>query len=311
MSFSILLLVVGIALLYLGGEVLVKGAIRLAVSFGISPMVVGLTVVAFATSAPELAATLTAAFRGVPDIAIGNVLGSNVANLALILAASAMVYPLTVTTRFLRREVAFMVLVSVLLYPVLLTDLRVGRIEGMVLFAALLAFIRSLLKDPEHQIPPELEEDPGQQPVWKSSLAVAFGVALLVGGAQALVVGASDIALSLGVPARVVGLTVVALGTSLPELAASIAAARQKQGDLVLGNIIGSNIFNVLCILGLTPIIHPIDVAPAVLSLDIWVMLGISILVAVMLTSGKRLVRWEGVLLITIYVGYTVFLYLS
>ena len=310
---SILLLALGIALLYWGGEVLVTNAIRLAVAFGVTPMVIGLTVVAFATSAPELAATLTAAFRGVPDIAIGNVLGSNVANLALILASSALFYPLVVEARFLRREVAFMIFVSVLLYPVMLTDLQVGRVEGTLFFVLLLFFIRTLLKDPDNAAPPELEDEDLSEPppVWRSSLGVALGVGLLVGGAQALVIGASDIAISLGVPERVVGLSVVAFGTSLPELAASIAAARQKQGDLVLGNIVGSNIFNILCILGLTPIVHPIAVNPTVLVLDFWVMLGVSVLLALMLFNGRKLVRWEGAFLLAIYFGYMGYLFVQ
>ena len=308
MIVSILLLVAGIALLYFGGEVLVDNSIRIAAHFGVSALVIGPTVVAFATSAPELAATLTAAFKGVPDIAIGNVLGSNVANLALILATAAIVMPLTTTKQFIRRELAFMVFVTVLAYPVMATGLEIGRAEGFMLFVILLMFIAALLRNPGEAGEAQKTDDVEPRPLGLSVLGVVLGIGLLVGGAQALVSGATQITLSLGVAERIIGFTAVAIGTSLPELAASIVAARKNEGDLVMGNIVGSNIFNILCILGITPMVHPIAVAPEALRLDFWMMLGISVLVAAMLAVNRRLERWEGIFLLTIYVGYTVFL---
>ncbi len=312
MLFSSFLVAVGIGLLYLGGEVLVDNSIRLARSFGVSRLVIGLTVVAFATSSPELAATLTAAFAGSPEIAVGNAFGSNVANLGLILGLSALVFPLTTTARFLRREMVFMVLVTIVVYPLMKSGLYLGRLEGLLLVGLLGGFLYVLLRDPEsREVAEEIEDDATQRPVWLSSLGVGLGVILLVAGARALVVGASDIALDLGVSKRVIGLTLVALGTSLPELAASVAAARKQAGDLVLGNIIGSNIFNLLCILGVTSLVHPIAVTPQAMGLDFQVMLGISVLTLVMLASQKRLVRAEGALLLAIYLGYMLYLYWS
>jgi cation:H+ antiporter len=309
---SFLLVVLGVALLYYGGDLLVGNSIHLARSFGISRMVIGLTVVAFATSSPELAATLTAAYRGSPDIAIGNVLGSNVANLGLILGCAATIVPLHVHFRFVRREVAFMVLVTILMYPLLATGLYLGRLEGLFLIFVLAVFLYTLIKDPESQkVGEEIPTDEVLRPAWVAALGVAAGIALLVGGAQALVAGASQIARDLGVAERVIGLTLVALGTSLPELAASLVAARRRESDLVIGNVIGSNVFNLLCILGFTSLIHPITVAPAALGLDFWVVLGISVLVLVMLATQRRLVRVEGAILLLIYLGYTLYLFRS
>ncbi|MCP3961568.1 MAG: calcium/sodium antiporter [bacterium] len=310
---SALLVIVGIALLYFGGELLVENSIRLAKAFGVSSLVIGLTVVAFATSAPELAATLTAAFKGAPEMAIGNVLGSNVANLGLILGVSAIIFPLYATVRFIRREVAFMVFVTIVIYPLMATGLHLSRLEGLLLVGLLGVFIATQMRETGTESETADEEAEGEaageRPVWLSLLGVAVGVGLLVGGAYALVEGASTIARSLGVSDRVIGLTLVALGTSLPELAAAIAAARRHEGDLVLGNVIGSNIFNLLCILGFTSLAHPIDVPAKALALDFWVVLAISVLVLIALATQRRLVRFEGAILLALYLGYMIFLY--
>ena len=309
MLLSAFLVLVGIALLYFGGELLVDNSIRLARAFGVSSLVIGLTVVAFATSAPELAATLTAAFRGAPEMAIGNVLGSNIANLGLILGTAAIVFPLTTTIRFIRREVAFMVLVTILVYPLMATGLYLSRLDGILLVILLGLFIVTQMRETSTEEDPGGDDDPSPQPVWKSLMLVAVGVGLLVGGASALVEGSSNIARALGVSDRVIGLTLVALGTSLPELAAAIAAARRQEGDLVLGNVIGSNIFNLLCILGLTSIVHPISVTQKALALDFWAVLAISILVLLALIYQRRLVRIEGAILLAFYLGYSIYLF--
>ncbi|MEM8929807.1 MAG: calcium/sodium antiporter [Acidobacteriota bacterium] len=310
MLISILLIVGGITLLYFGGEVLVDNAKRIALHFGMSPMAIGLTVVAFATSAPELAAALTANLRGAPDLAVGNAIGSNIANVGLILGATALFYVLPATPRFLRREMAFMLVVTVLMYPIMLTGRIIGRIEGAVLFATLVYFLYTLLRDPDHQHVYE-DTEISDGPLWKAALGVTFGVGLLVGGAYILVEGATDIALTLGVPERVIGLTMVALGTSLPELAASLAAGRKGEVDMVMGNIVGSNIFNLLCILGLTAVVSPIPVAAQIVSLDFWVMFGTSALLLVFLGLSRRLDRGEGLILLAIYVGYSIWLYVG
>ncbi len=310
MLISILLVIAGAALLYWGGEVLVDNSIQLAKSFGVSSLVIGLTVVAFATSAPELAATITAALKGSSDMVIGNVLGSNIANLGLILGVAALIFPLHAPARFIRREVAFMVFVTILVYPLMATDSRLNWYEGLFLLIMLGIFLATQIRETGR----EEDEDKGAgseelRPAWLSSLGIALGVMLLVGGAWALVTGASDIARSMGVSDRVIGLTLVALGTSLPELAAAISAARRHEADLVLGNVIGSNIFNLLCILGFTSMVRPIQVAAQAIGLDYWVVLAISVLVMVGLATQRRLVRFEGAILLAFYLGYMVYLY--
>jgi len=308
---SAFLVILGIVLLYLGGEALVDNSIRLARSFNVSHLVIGLTVVAFATSCPELAATITAALRESPDIAVGNVFGSNIANLGLILGLSALMLPLYPSRRLIRRDAVFMVFVTVLVFPLMMGGL-LNRLEGLVLVVLLGIFLHNLLSDPEtneQKVVPAEELDKPLRPVWLAALGVALGVGLLVGGAQALVAGATDIARALGITERVIGLTLVALGTSLPELAASIVATRKGEGALVLGNVIGSNIFNLLMILGLTALVHPIRVTPAALQLDFWVVLGISVLVLIFLATKRRLVRIEGAILLVAYLVYTGFLY--
>ncbi|MCG8458674.1 MAG: calcium/sodium antiporter [Holophagales bacterium] len=309
MLLSFLFLAAGIGLLFFGGEMLVDNAKKVAGHFGMSPMAIGLTVVAFATSAPELAAALAANLQGMPDLAVGNAVGSNIANVGLILGASALFFTLPSTGRFIQRELAFMLAITVVAYPVMLTGLIIGRVEGLFFFALLVMFLHTLLRDPGHQRDHEEEQIP-DAPLWKSILGVSIGVALLVLGAQALVIGASDIARGLGIPERVIGLTLVAVGTSLPELAASLAAGRKGEVDMVMGNIVGSNIFNLLCILGLTALVRPISVAPEVIGLDYWMMFGTSALLLVFLLISRRLSRIEGLLLLAAYVGYSIYVYL-
>lgn len=312
MLLALFLILLGIGLLYAGGEILVESSIRLAQVFGLSKMVIGLTVVAFATSSPELAATLTAALHGSPDIAIGNVVGSNVANLGLILGLSVIVMPIAVKRQFLRREMAFMTFATIVVYPLMLTDFDVTRLEGVFLIALLVFFLWTLMqsKDDEALASCNAEVDTKpQRPTWQAALGVGLGIALLVVGAQTLISGASTIARALGITDRVIGLTIVAFGTSLPELAASVIAARRREGDLVLGNLIGSNIFNLLCILGLTAIVHPISVSQDVMRLDFWVMLAISLLVLIFLATSLKMHRTEGWILLVIYCGYIVFLF--
>lgn len=310
--FAFFLVAVGIGLLYWGGEILVDNAVALARTIKMSNMMIGLTVVAFGTSCPELAATLTAALKGSPDIAVGNVFGSNVANIGLILAISAIIMPLGVKIGFVRREGVFMLFATALVYP-LMIDGEVARWEGVLLFVLLVAFIVRVLKDPgaEQVVSVDEIEDCEDRPVWKASLGVAAGIGLLVGGAQSLIVGATDIALAIGIEERIIGFTVVAFGTSLPELAASIAAARQKHGDIVLGNLVGSNIFNLLCILGITSMVVPIPVPAASMSFDYWAMVVTSTLMLAFLWSRLKMVRAEGVTLLVLYMGYVVFLYFA
>lgn len=305
---SVVLLVAGVALLYGGGEVLVNSASNLARAFGLGPLVIGLTVVAFATSAPELFATLVGVLEGAPDLSMGNVLGSNIANIALILGLSALLRPLVGRGHFLKREIPLLIAAALVPFLVLV-DGEIGRFEGALLFASLLGYLVYLLRNGE---PPEVIREYAAQfqhppwPRWRGALGVALGLALLVLGAHLLVEGAVEIARLLGLSERVIGLTLVAFGTSLPELASSLVAARRREGDIVLGNIVGSNIFNVLCVLGLTATIRPIGVVRSTISLDLWVGLALSVALLPLLLVGRRmrLARGEGAVLLASYLAY-------
>ncbi len=302
-----LLIVLGVALLYIGGELLVKNAALLARAIGMSPLVVGLTVVAFGTSAPELAATLAAALKGTPEVAFGNVVGSNAANLGLILALAALIRPIRAQARFLRRELPFMVAVAVLLV-VLAADGRVTRAEGLGLLGLLLLYLFVLLRDRE---PPEVEAEfaaeygrPARY-VLRRLFFLSLGVLFLAGGSSALVEGAVRIARELGVGERAIGLTVVAVGTSLPELAAALVAALRREGDILLGNVVGSNVFNVLGILGTVALVRPLTLRPGV-GPDLLGMLALSFVAWLFLWTGMRLGRREAAVLLAFYVFYVV-----
>ena len=307
---SVVLLAIGVALLYTGGEALVRNARVLARAWGLSPMAVGLTVVAFGTSAPELAASLAAALHGSPEIAVGNVIGSNIANTALVLPLAALLLPLRTEARFLRRELPIMVGVALLLTFLLIGGV-LGRLEGFLFVALLGAYLWFLLRDGES---PKVREEfqaafPAGRgvPAWRSGIGVLLGLGLLVGGAELLVSGAVSIARALSVPELVIGLTMVAIGTSLPELAAAIVAAVRRETEIVLGNIVGSSILNILVILGVTVLVRPIQVPFVEVAPDLAVMLGVSLLLWPFLASGLRLGRREGIVLLllySLYVGY-------
>ncbi|MDX1631692.1 MAG: calcium/sodium antiporter [Thermoanaerobaculia bacterium] len=299
---SLLLVAAGILLLFGGGEGLVRGATSIAQRFGMSSLVVGLTVVAFATSAPELAASLTAALTGAPDIAVGNVLGSNVANLALILGVAALARPIPVAASFVKGEIPVMIVVTLLLAPMLLDDL-IGRGEGVLLLLVLALYLGFLLVQKSRTggagVSESLQESP--LPLRRAILAVGLGGLGLVVGAKLLITGAVEIAQSFGISDRVIGLTLVALGTSLPELASSLVAARHGEGDIVLGNIIGSNVFNVACILGTTAVVIPIPAVDPGTPHDLAVVVGLSIALPLLLLPNGRLGRVAGGLLLLAY----------
>lgn len=308
---DLLLLTVGIGLLWWGGEWLVDGASALARSWGLSPLVIGLTVVAFGTSAPELAATLAAALRGAPAIAFGNVVGSNTANLGLILGTVTLIGPLVPQALFIKREVPVMLVASVL-FAALALDGATGRVEGLVLMVLIVPYLFYLLKSDAE--PPAVEAeyaehfDEDTTPTGRALVLTVVGIGFLVLGAHWLVEGAVGIAQSLGVPERVIGITLVAFGTSLPELAAGIVAVLKREGDIVLGNIIGSNIFNIFLIYGTTCLVHPVTVNAAEARIDLMVMLALTVLTSVLLATGDRMRRPEGAILLAAYVGYVVWL---
>ncbi|HEY4554820.1 MAG TPA: calcium/sodium antiporter [Lysobacter sp.] len=316
-----LLLALGLAALALGAEVLVRGATRLALLTGLSPLVIGLTVVAFGTSAPEMAVSIGAARAGTPDIALGNVVGSNITNVLLILGISALIAPLVVSRQLIRLDVPIMIAVSVGTL-LLASDGAIGRADGAILFALVIAYtvlqIRIGRRDPgvvdDLQPLPETAPPPRGLRTWALNLAlVGGGLALLVVGANWLVDAATVIARQFGLSELVIGLTVVAVGTSMPEIATSIIATLRGQRDLAVGNVVGSNIFNLLAVLGLTALVAPggIPVSPAALNFDLPVMIAVAVACLPIFFTGHCIQRWEGGVFLGYYVAYTGYLLLD
>ena len=308
------LLLLGIGTLYYGAEWLVRGSARLAASLGVPPIVVGLTVVSLGTSAPELVVCIMAAVGGNPGLAVGNVLGSNLANLGLILGLTALIRPLDVHARVVWREAPLMLLVTTALFP-LMWDLEVSRGDGVLLLFALAAYLTFVLMSAGDEAPEVLGEFEGFMEASTGNgtalhltdlLWVIAGSAALVLGGYCIVEGAVHIASTFGVSDVTIGLTVVAIGTSLPELATSLVAAARKEADIAVGNVIGSNIFNVAGILGITSIVEPIAVPASVLTRELPGVVLVSMLVLPMLRTDWRLARWEGGVLLAAYVAVTV-----
>lgn len=305
---SIVFLLVGFVLLVLGGDVLVRSASSLAVRLGISPLVIGLTVVAFGTSAPELAATLASSLQGVPDLGVGNVIGSNIANIGLILGAAAILGPIGYNAAFVRRDMPISLLALALLVPMAL-DGRLGRWDGLLLLTALGTYLALLIRHDRNAVAGGVPDDAADASLWRSVGGVVLGVGFLVLGADAVVRGAVEIAGALGVPERVIGLTMVAFGTSLPELASSVAAAARRQGDMILGNIAGSNIFNVLAVLGTAAGATVIPVSLAEVGTDLVVAGAFAVALLLILVITGRIGRIAGAVLLAGYLAYVVALF--
>lgn len=297
-----LLIVGGLALLVLGGDLLVRGAVNLALKLGMTPLVVGLTVVAFGTSAPELLVSLSAALKGSSGIAMGNVVGSNIANVLVILGVTALVSVIVTKGHDLRESWAMMIGATILVIAVAFTG-EIGRIEGMILLLALAAVLWRQLTtgraDATELEGAKLGAGWGMIIAW-----LVAGLVLLPLGANLLVGGATEIARAFGISETVIGLTLVAIGTSLPELAASVASAVKGRADMALGNVVGSNIFNLLAILGITALVAPLSVPPEMMRLDMWVMLGSALLLAPFLFRGIAVTRPVGALFVTGYAAY-------
>lgn len=316
MTSSILLVAGGLVLLGLGGELLVRGAVGMAARLGISPLLAGLTIVGFGTSTPELATSVQAALGGSPGIAVGNVVGSNIANILLILGISALILPLAVNPASFKRDSIAMGGSALLATGAVLLGV-IGPAPGLILIACLIGYVWCAYKseaaaddDECHRHEAEADDrpvPPNTGPVVLVGLIIA-GLAAAIFGAGLLVDGATVLASAAGVSESVIGLTVVAVGTSLPELIACVIAVLRKHADVALGNIVGSNIYNLCGILGLTAFIHPIEVPDEIARIDIWVMLGVTALLIVQLRSGWRLSRIEGAVLVALYCGYTAFL---
>ena len=309
----------GLGVLTLGAELLVRGAVGLASAMRVSPLVIGLTVVAFGTSAPEFVVSGQSALTGQPEIALGNVLGSNIFNILLILGISALIVPLRVDQQLIRLDVPLMIAVSVTVYG-MSRDGKLDRLEGALLFTGLISYtVWSIIKSRQESNPEvvaEYSEEFPERPkaTWGYILVQAVilivGLAMLVQGANMFLDGAVKIARAWGFSELVIGLTLVAAGTSLPEVATSVMAALKGERDLAVGNVVGSNLFNLLGVLGFTSLIAPngIPVSPAALSQDLPMMLIVALACLPVFLTGHVIHRWEGAIFLTFHILYTTFL---
>ena len=310
MILTIALLIAGLILLVAGGDFLVRGASAVALKLSLSPLVIGLTIVAFGTSAPELIISLTSTFQGSSDIALGNVIGSNICNLALILGLSALISPIAIHRDTLRLDWPVTMGSSLVLYVIVRAGI-INSYEGivfMIFLAGYLGFVTwQSRKDKKSLESPveELEAHEKSNTLFKNLTFIVLGCGGLFFGGELFVNAAQQFARFLGVGERVIGLTVVAIGTSLPELVASSIAAFKKQTDIAVGNLMGSNIFNILGILGITSIFKDVNVNDIIIRTDMIWMLGITLIILPMMISGKQLARTEGFILVSIYLFYT------
>jgi len=319
----LLLLVVSFFLLWKGADWLVDGASGIAAALKISPVIIGLTIVAFATSMPEFLVALFASLEGRGDFAVANVVGSNIANICLVAGFAAILYPLSVRSRTLINEFPFM-LISCFLFLILANNnnlfqinaFSIGRFEGIVFIIFLLLFMfyiyRALKEDKlQNSVKKEFEgayKLHGHK-LWTNSVFFFAGLLLLLGGARLLVYSGSNFAQIVGISERVIGLSIVSIGTSIPELFTCAVAALKKETDIAVGNVVGSNIFNILLVLGLVSLISPVSISPSMIYLDAVLMVFVSFLFVLFATAGRKLVMWEGATLLFIYVSYIMYIF--
>lgn len=318
---AIVYIVLGLVLLVGGAELLVRGAARIAIAWGMPPLIIGLTIVAYGTSAPEAAVSIQSSWAGQADIALGNVVGSNICNVLLILGASALIAPMMVPSQLIRLDVPIMIGVSVLVF-VFGLDGNIDRFEGLVLFIGAIVYTVFLIlsgREDQAELPDELLTEAAAARArsrWaslKNLGLVAISLGLLVWGSRWLVQGAVTVAEAIGVDQLVIGLTIVAIGTSLPELASSIVASIRGEQDIAVGNVVGSNIFNILAVLGLAAAVAPngMRVSPAAINFDIPVMIAVAVACLPIFITGKTISRWEGLLFLGYYIAYTAYLILA
>ena len=320
---NLLMFVGGLVLLVVGANALVRGSSKLALSFGISPLVVGLTIVAFGTSAPEVAVSVGAVLDGNPDIAIGNVVGSNIFNVLFILGISAMITPLVVNIQLIRQEAPIMLGASLLLLALGL-DGKLSLLDGALLFALLVVYTVFLVVQSRRETQAAKDEyaaevKPAEAGAWDDKLIaqlalIAVGLAALVFGSEYLVTAAVSFAKALGVSDLVIGLTIVAAGTSMPEVATSITAAVKGERDIAVGNVVGSNTFNILGCLGLSGLVSGdlgLVMAPSLMAFDIWVMLAVALACLPVFMTGREIARWEGGVFLGYYSAYVTYLILA
>jgi cation:H+ antiporter len=309
MIITILIFLAGVSCLTFGANMLVTHSSKIAAHFNIRPFIIGVTIIAFGTSAPELVVSLAAAIKGTTAMALGNVLGSNVANIGLILGFTALISPMLVDEKILKKEVPIMNLALALIY-IMSLDGEISRLDGLILIAGIVLFtyfcIKSHKSENNNNEKPERKKGDG---VVRSYILTVVGLVLLVGGAHYMVESAVIIAKAFGISEMFIGITMVAVGTSLPELAASTAAIIQQKGEMGIGNVVGSNIFNVLLVLGAVAVVKPIPVAESLLSFEYPVMIGFGFLLYILGKGGKRFSRKDGALLLTLYVIFIAVLY--
>lgn len=314
---GIILFVISLVILTKGADILVDGSADLARFLRVSPVLVGLTIVAFGTSLPEFIVSLFAVLSGSADISVGNIVGSNIANIGLVIGISALFVPLVVKSTTLMYEFPFM-LVSSFLFLLLANDsylfgekgFFIGRIDGLILLVIFIIFIVYVYRSLKNQRQEKAmnkefaKEFKHKNPLWKNSLMIGLGIIMLVAGGKLFVNSASDLAKLFGFSEAFIGVSIVALGTSLPELFTSVVAAYKKEASIAIGNIVGSNIFNILMVLGIVGLIKPIAINQSLLFFDGMIMIGITLLFLLFSTVGKNLQRWEGVVLLLSYISY-------
>ncbi|SEG59364.1 calcium/sodium antiporter [Vibrio hangzhouensis] len=315
---AVVFLIIGLVFLVWSADKLVFGAAALARNVGISPLVIGMTILAMGSSAPEMMVSATAALEGKTDTAVGNVLGSNIANIALILGITAMIKPLSISSAVLRRELPLMIAVT-LIAGMILWDGHLGFYEGIVLFALFAAFILAMLRisraekesgNSDAMLEEQESEIPEGVSNGKAAMWVVIGLIILPLAADRLVDSAVTIAQYFGMSDLVIGLTIIAIGTSLPELAASLAGVLKGEDDMAVGNIIGSNVFNILAVMGIPGILNPSILSEHAMGRDFWVMLGVSLLLVIMaLGKSKSINRFEGFALFALFLGYQIYLF--
>ena len=317
---TLLMFLLGLVALVIGAESLVRGASRLATSIGISPLVVGLTVVAFGTSAPEVAVSINAALSGTTDLAVGNVVGSNIFNVLFILGLSALITPLVVHSQIIRQEIPILIGSCLLLFAISVDD-RIDVAESALLLGTLIAYTVFLIvqsRKESQAIKDEYAAENDKKSTWDASIYVqliliVFGLYLLVQGSEWLVDAAVAFARMIGVSDIVIGLTIVAAGTSMPEVATSVMAAFKGERDIAVGNVVGSSTFNILACLGLTGLVAPggISVPPSIMNFDLWVMLAVCFACIPVFLTGREIARWEGAVFLGYYVAYVAYLILA
>lgn len=305
MMMTLLAIVGGFVILTVGAEALVRGASAVALRLGITPLVIGLTIVAFGTSAPELAVSLKSALAGNSGIALGNVIGSNIANIGLILALTALIRPIKVQSQMVKRDIPLMIAASVLFW-FMLFDGELGFVDGLILVIALISYLVFSYISAKNSSE-ELDLDTSPQNPALSALFIIVGIAMLIGGGILFVDGAVDLAKAFGVSEVVIGLTIVAIGTSMPELVTSVVAALKGESDIAIGNVVGSNLFNILGILGITALVQPVSSA-GLENFDFIVMLALAVVLLPFAWTGLRIGRREGGVMLAVYLGYISYL---